>query len=160
MENPIDLSFCMGALLGESNRKVYAWLPDPTLVLKVEHHGNTSITGFQNVNEWRVWQHVEHVTAINMCFAPCVFISKCGQYLLQKRTFPMSKAQAPLWVPKFMTDVKMSNFGLLDDKPVAHDYGLHLMLEEGMDLVLKPARWLDLDEWTDNVDNYSNDKIS
>ena len=44
--------------------------------------------------------------------------------VIQSRTFPMRPNERPNVVPKWLTDIKDDNWGLLNGKPVCHDYGL------------------------------------
>jgi len=132
------LSLCLGARLGGGiSRDVFVWLPDPKLVAKVETDGGS----FQNVNEWNVWQRCGNVLGIHNWLAPCVSISSCGIILLQKRTEPLIRSKWPKKVPAFLTDLKPDNFGLIDDKPVCHDYGYNMFIENGMTTRMRKTDW-------------------
>lgn len=137
-----------GRKLGEgAARAVFEHALDPTLVIKFEAGGS-----FQNVIEWETWQSVQHVPDIAKWFAPCIAISPNGAVLVQRRTTPA--AFHPERVPAFFTDLKCANFGILipnhldtcqrTGQFVCHDYGTHLMLENGMTKRMRKADWWNL----------------
>lgn len=65
--------------------------------------------------------------------APCIQISEGGRELIMRRTEPMSD---PVWaalrVPAFFDDVTPENWGLLDGRPVCHDYACTSALSRGL----------------------------
>jgi hypothetical protein len=125
-----------GKVLGAGvARTVYEHAFDPTVVIKVEEGAGS----FQNVAEWQVWERIQY-TALARWFAPCVAISPNGSVLVQRRT--RAALNYPDKVPSFFTDIKPENFGMLDGNFVAHDYGYHLMLENGMSKRMKKADWV------------------
>lgn len=127
-----------GDALGSGiGRQVFACALHPDWVVKVEEGSGS----FQNTAEWFLWDRVKDVADIAKWFAPCLYISPCGGVLLQSRTQPLPKEQYPARVPAFLTDLKYSNYGLLNGQFVCHDYGTHLMLENGMTKRLKMAEW-------------------
>lgn len=142
---PIDLfSLMCGKWLGGGiSRGVYVLGTDPSLVIKIE----TANSSFQNAMEWEVWNVLERddTDAMNW-FAPCHYISPCGTILIQARTKPLDKSQAPKKVPVFFTDIKYQNFGMYDGRVVAHDYGFHKFVSLGSNCKLKCAQWYDDDE--------------
>lgn len=91
------------------------------LVLKFEPHAKS----FQNVAEWDFWNDNKDRKSVARWLAPCEFISSCGIVLAQKKTTKPERRDYPKTVPEFLTDLKRRNFGLLDGKLVAHDYGLY-----------------------------------
>lgn len=119
-------------------RRVFAYHPDPSLVLKVEDGAGD----FQNVAEWHVWQAVKD-TKWAKWFAPVHSISANGALLLMKRTEPAGLSDYPARLPVFMTDIKRSNFGMLDGQLVAHDYGTVplVMLGTGMSARTRKVEW-------------------
>lgn len=130
-----------GLFLGEEigrgmSREVYAHALDPDLVLKIENEAGQ----FQNVFEWETWLRVRD-TEHAKWFVPCEEISPSGCILIQRRTHPIRLDELPEKVPAFMTDLKPSNWGLLDGQPVCHDYGRHLLMEFGMGKRMVKARW-------------------
>lgn len=133
-----DLSrLAIGALIGTgAYRHVYEWLPDPSLVLKIENGAKS----FANVIEDEVWNRVRD-TEFARWFAPVVQISDCGSLILQKRTEPIRREELPELVPAFFTDLHIYNWGLLNGRPVCHDYGLNLLMERGMTKRMRKAGW-------------------
>ena len=118
MTDALDLVSCsvsitrdlIGLVLGDplgggTARQVYEWLPDPTLVAKVEHGAGS----FQNVEEWETWREVDGVAWHQDWFAPCVSISACGSILLQRRTVDPQPGQRPLKLPRSLTDRSIQN---------------------------------------------------
>ena len=101
-------------------RTVYECRLRPDLVVKVETAG----TSFQNIKEWEFWNSWEFDKDIRRWLAPCHSISPCGAILMQYRTEPIPSGRFPAKMPKFLTDMKKSNYGLLKGKVVCHDYGL------------------------------------
>lgn len=113
--------------LGEGiDRCVFAHGLDDGLVVKFE----TCASGrFQNVAEWLLWQHAEAEqvvgrTVLSDWLAPCHSISPNGVVLIQSRTTPAELGDMPAKAPTWLGDYKLSNYGLLNGRVVAHDYGL------------------------------------
>lgn len=117
-------------------REVYENRQDPTTVIKFEL-GSQS---FQNVIEWEVWFTVKDSDYAHW-FAPCVDISPCGVILIQKRTEPCRREDLPKRMPAFLTDLKAENFGLIDGKLVAHDYGYTNLYCNGINAKTHKADW-------------------
>ena len=101
-------------------RTVYECTIRPDLVVKIE----TPAGSFQNVLEWEFWRAWEFDKGMKRWLAPCEAISQCGTILLQQRTTPIPQARLPAKMPKFLTDTKISNFGLWKNRVVCHDYGM------------------------------------
>lgn len=131
------LRMVLGDLLGEGrDRAVYACRFDPSLVVKVDHRVADGSTERQNEAEWRLWQVVEEGATepsggrdkfrrIRRWLAPCVGLSDAGTFLVQRRTEPLpADYRLPRKMPRFLYDLKRSNFGLLDGRLVCHDYGI------------------------------------
>lgn len=111
-------SLILGDKLGYGmSRVVYESKLNSTVVFKIEE----SARRFQNIKEWELWNEHKFYKPVADWLAPCVDISACGSILIQKRTSHPIKW--PEKLPTFLTDVKKSNFGLLDGKLVCHDYG-------------------------------------
>tara|TARA_R110000796_G_scaffold117736_1_gene230791 strand:- start:27101 stop:27565 length:465 start_codon:yes stop_codon:yes gene_type:complete len=109
-----------GDLLGQGlGREVYACAIEPTVVIKFE----TRARSFQNVLESECWDQVCH-TALAKWFAPVINISACGTVLLMRRTMAPRPGELPDKVPSLFTDMKTENWGMLDGRPVCHDYGV------------------------------------
>lgn len=123
-------------------RTVFLCAIDPTLVVKVE----TASQSFQNIAEWGVWHDLKDTKAAEW-FAPCVNISACGTVMLQKRTRKPHLQDFPERIPAFLSDTKRQNFGLLDGRLVAHDYGYNNLTIKGAALRLVKAKW-----WSEDGD--------
>lgn len=109
----------------------------PSSVIKVEENAGS----FQNVAEWQVWEAVKG-TQFERWFAPCEWISANGSVLIQAKTVPALKY--PERLPVFLTDTKRANYGLYKGRFVCHDYGKHLLLENGMTRRERKVEWWDL----------------
>lgn len=105
--------------LGEGvGRQAFVYRLDDSMVIKYAHG-----SGFQNVIEYEIWQLVKDDKQLAKWFAPVVMISGLGNWLLQKRTHPVTAAELPKRVPTIFTDLKADNWGRLDGRFVCHDYG-------------------------------------
>lgn len=135
---PEDLwELCIGEKLGQGqSRHVYAWNPDPTLVVKIE----TLKTHWWNIEEFEVWRAVLG-TAHEKWFAPVEMIAGGGSMLIQKRTYPLRPEELPDRLPAYFTDTKPENFGLLDGRVVCHDYSLHMMRERALTKHMRKVAW-------------------
>ena len=127
----------LGDVIGRGiSRNVYAHRQDPTLVIKHE-----SGDGFANQIEWNVWNIVKE-TPWKKWFAPCVDISPCGLWLIQKKVEFPSHEKYPAKMPYFFTDFKYSNYGRIGKQWVACDYGdLSVLISHGLTNKLKKAHW-------------------
>ena len=106
---------------GGVSRVVYDAMLNDKYVLKFEY-GST----FQNIMEWEIWSAVEKDDSVGSAkhwLAPCQSISANGLILVQRKTIPMRPEEMPEKIPRWMCDPKLGNWGLLDGKPVLHDYG-------------------------------------
>lgn len=131
-----------GEKLGRGvSREVYRCALDPTIVFKIEADAGS----FQNIIEWETWDTVRFTAGMKndyaKYFAPCIAISPCGTVLVQKYARPVDYTELPEDVPKFFTDLKKENFGLLDGKFVCIDYGNNLLMTNGLTTKTKKADW-------------------
>lgn len=120
----------------------------PDCVIKVEEDAGR----FQNVVEWETWQRVKDTDA-SRWFAECKWISPNGTILVMERTRPAAPSEFPEKMPVFLCDFKRTNYGMASSvgrfgKPgqdwfVCHDYGTHLMFENGMSKRMRKAEWWD-----------------
>lgn len=135
------LRLCLGPRLGGGiSREVYVWGPDPRYVIKLTRP--EARCSNQNTMEWETWRQVMHYKPAACWLAPCWMISRGGGALLQRRTRPIPRSRLPTHVPRWATDLKPENWGLLNGRPVMHDYGLTLMLSRGSQTSrLKKADW-------------------
>lgn len=106
------------------------------MVIKVEDGAQS----FQNVLEYEAWRCVQG-TEFEKWFAPVEYISPSGLVLVMRRTTCMSADQYPAKMPKFFTDFKRSNYGMLNGQVVCHDYGTSLLFEYGMTKAMKTVKW-------------------
>lgn len=135
-------SLCIGHKISNgSARDVYLWKADPKseTVIKVEKPNSPY---HQNIAEFHLWQLVKDEPEVAKWFAPCLAMSQCGRYLLQKRTRKILHHQLPAEIPEFLTDLKPDNFGLMGDVPVAHDYGTHHMAKYGFNAPMVSPSWI------------------
>jgi hypothetical protein len=111
-----------GGILGAGEfRIVYEHAHRDDLVLKFEPNSQS----FQNIAEWDFWNDHKDNKRVARWLAPCEFISPCGIILAMKKTLRPGLADYPNMMPEFLTDLKRRNFGMLDGRLVAHDYGLY-----------------------------------
>ena len=116
-------------------REVFELRLNPEYVVKMDYTTNDA---FSNVKEWLFWEAYKEDKKVSEWLAPCVSISSCGICLIQKRTEPARRSDLPDKVPGFCTDLKIENWGLLDGKPVMHDYGSMILTVSSR---LKKAEW-------------------
>ena len=132
------LSLILGDFLGGGiARNVYAFAPDPgRWVVKLENGAHS----FQNILEWEHWNCHQYDPDVSRWLAPCRAISQRGLWLIQARTKPAETWHLPDQMPKFLTDLKPSNFGILEasGQLVCHDYGL---VVPRLGTKLKKAKW-------------------
>lgn len=106
-----------GELLGIGiHRKVAVFKPDKDLVIKCAVECPNI-----NVLEEEIWMMVQE-TNIAKWFAPCLDISPCGAFLIQKRVEHRPRKEYPKLVPSFFGDLKYKNYGWIDDQFVCCDY--------------------------------------
>ena len=107
----------LGKKLGSGiHRDVFEYKQDNNLVIKCSIE-------YPNINilEFEVWLMVKD-TQISKWFAPCIDISPCGMYLIQKKIEIRPESEYPKLVPSFFDDLKYSNYGWIKDKFVCCDY--------------------------------------
>jgi hypothetical protein len=111
-----------GERLGSGiHRRTYVYLPDTSCVLK-----EAIDEVWPNAAEMQFWLNSQFVKDISMHLAPCVWLSSDARFLIQKRARPVDYDALPLTMPSFLTDIKRSNFGMLDDRLVCIDYAMHI----------------------------------
>lgn len=130
-------TFCGKKLGSGIGREVYENRMDPETVIKFE----VGSFSFQNAMEWAVWNDLSYHKPSAKWLAPCVSISPCGLILIQKRTYPIPPKLLPTQIPSWATDEKPENWGLLDGKPVMHDYGYNMLISKGATVRLKKPHW-------------------
>jgi hypothetical protein len=125
--NPVyedSFNFLCDRLLGEGiHRKVFTNRFDRKVVVKVEDNGTDVYRSFANVREFDFWTYWKEYEPVAKWLAPCTFLSPNGRLMLQRRVDPLPPSyDLPDKLPKFLTDHKQSNFGLLDGRLVCVDY--------------------------------------
>lgn len=119
------------------HREVYECAMDDSRVVKHDHGTNWS-----NIEEYKIWCEYRD-TPIGKWLAPVHWISPRGLWLIQSRTKPIEIGKFPKRIPALFADIKPDNWGLLDGRPVCHDYGNHGLFIVGFDAAraLRPAVW-------------------
>lgn len=130
------MATCGRRLGGGIGRQVFVYDVDPRFVIKIERNG------YQNAVEWEVWQTVKG-TPYARWFAPVHMVSPYGAVLLMRRTVPAARARYPKRMPIFLGDYKYSNYGLLNGRLVAHDYGSMANFSNGLSKAMRKADWWD-----------------
>jgi len=92
---------------------------------------------YSNIMEWQIYDEFKD-THIAKWMAPIYYMSPRGLWLVQAKTEPIQRAQMPDKVPAIFADTKLDNWGMLNGKPVCHDYGNNRLF----DLARKPGRKL------------------
>lgn len=115
------LYLACGECLGEGmSRTTYRYALDDSKVIKIEN----SISHFQNVREWHIWQDNQYYDKVGKWLAPCRYISQSGVFLIMDYAENIRSSEIPLKIPSFMVDIKPENFGVLKDgRIVLRDYG-------------------------------------
>ena len=117
-------------------KDVFVFQPNTDLVIKF-----AATDPAMNYREWDIWNSVDK--EIKKWLAPCVRISDCGVFLIQKRVERKPKKDYPKMIPAFLTDTKYSNFGWIDNKFVCCDYGgfYNIFLDGKPNTKLVKANW-------------------
>jgi len=115
----IDL-LCGEELGSGISRTVFVCKLNPKWVVKIE----SDTDRHQNLREWMIWEEIQYWKKMSDWFAPCIFISDSGKYLIQQRTDPIRQSDVPDKIPVFFTDQKLDNFGFIKGQFVCHDYGI------------------------------------
>ena len=138
------LKLICGRKLGDgASREVFIYDPDPSLVIKI-----ASTSPRQNYIEWEIWQYISNgfqFREIQKWFTPCIAISQCGMFLLQKRIETKPMRDYPKKIPWFFTDTKYTNYGWLKGRFVCCDYGGfgNIFMNGKINTKMKKANWYD-----------------
>lgn len=140
MSNPAfedAFNLLCGALIGRGiHRRVFECQLRDDLVVKVE---DDEPRRFANVLEFEFWQDHQHHKPVAKWLAPVIFMSPDGRVILQKRCAPLPvNYEMPRKIPGFLTDTKLSNFGMFDGRLVCFDYALTI---RNASAKLKKADW-------------------
>jgi len=131
------LDLYIGPVIGYGvSRTVFHDFLDSNCVLKYDHDDQHA-----NVREWAIWEELRDAPRYAKWLAPCMRISPCGKWLIQKMTTPVDKW--PKKIPKFINaDTKRGNFGLLDGQLVCHDYAYLSVMRHNENLLkLTDVKW-------------------
>lgn len=134
------LNFICGTKLGEGTfRTVFESVIDSTKVIKMDNMRN-----FSNVQEFQFWDHYKD-TELAIWLAPCYQLSGYGVWLMQAKTEPIPSHLLPSKVPAILADLKASNWGFYEGRPVCHDYGNNYLHSEAKKTGTKlvSAKWHD-----------------
>lgn len=116
------MNLVCGKLLGEGQyRQVFACHLDESWVVKKDTGEN-----YSNIHEYAIYDEAYN-TPLRKWLAPARWLSPRGLWLIQDRTEPISKDRLPKSVPSIFCDFKADNWGLLNGRPVCHDYGNHAL---------------------------------
>lgn len=127
----------MGPMIGSGvSRRVFSCKADPSLVIKIGGGFDT-----QNAVEAAVWDRFSENNRVNKWLAPIVARSADLRVIVQKRTKPVIKP--PTKIPDFLGDLKVQNFGMLDGRLVAHDYGLGIFIDNNSPIEMVAPKWWD-----------------
>lgn len=109
--------FMLGDKIAEGSfRAVFEFDFIPNTVIKVA--GDTEA----NTNEFNTWAAIAK-TPHAKWFAPCLFLSPCGHFLVQRKVRPIKPGdKLPKTMPRAFTDFKKENYGWLGKQFVCHDY--------------------------------------
>jgi len=118
------------------SRKVFDCNLNPDWVVKVEIE--EFHRSFGNVIECSYWDNNKYSDKIAKWLAPCHFLSPDGKILIQSKTQPVRDCELPEKLPSFLTDIKKSNFGLLNGNLVCHDYAITII---SSNTKLKNVEW-------------------
>ena len=100
-----------------SSRTVYECSLDLALVVKIAKlDAYTRMRQFLEAWTWMVATEARHI------LAPCLWISPCGEALVQVRTSPAKATELPAHMPAIYQDVHDGNVGRIGDRVVFHDY--------------------------------------
>jgi hypothetical protein len=139
MQKQFNALFADELIAKGSARVVWSSKAIPDCVIKIEDVAQS----FQNVNEWELWNDVKDTPDVAKWLAPCRWISPDGSILLMERTTVPSKRRYPDRLPKFLTDTKFQNYGLMKGRFVCHDYGSHVANTFGATTTMRAAHWWD-----------------
>jgi len=123
------LTLLLGERLGEGvSRAVYrhACWPDQ-YVVKVSKLQQDWGHDFQNIAEWELWHAAGE--SLRLWLAPCVHLSRLGTAMVQVYCEPCPTHLIPKKAPAILEDMHGGNWGVLNGRPVALDYGRHAALQ-------------------------------
>lgn len=118
-------------------RTVYQHQLEPDKVVKHDTCANWS-----NVHEWQLYCELQDLP-LGKWLAPVYWLSPRGIWMIQAKTTPIEIGKFPKKVPAIFADLKPSNWGMFEGRPVCHDFGnsrvYTLAREAGK--VMQPVTW-------------------
>ena len=94
-------------------------------IAKLDEQGSRIDGVMANISEFNTWSEVQegsHYQRVREWLAPVKEMTGDGVALVQARTTPADKSKLPEKLPRWITDQKASNCGMLNGKLVFHDY--------------------------------------
>ena len=117
-----------------SYRDVFAIDDDKVIkIAKIDRDGSR-IEGIRaNIAEFELWSDVmegSYYEKIRQWLAPIHEMTDDGVAIIQSRTKQVNNSDFPAKIPRWVTDVKASNCGMLNGKFVFHDYQWNLGIND------------------------------
>lgn len=129
--------FCSKNRLGSgAYRDVYEFLPDPTMVVKIERDAKN--IDFSNAREFLNYSYHRDWDALSVWLAPSWWICPSGMIMIQQRAEFRDKKHYPRMIPNILTDTKYKNYAWIGEQFVAIDYPSLLV---GIEFRMKKAKW-------------------
>jgi hypothetical protein len=132
------LRFCLGDKIGEgAYRAVYEYQLRKGTVIKI------AMDERANILEYQIWRACRKVPAYSKWLAPCLDISPCGHFLIQKRVRPLKDSdKLPALLPNFFDDIRRANWGYIGNRLVCHDYQfLERLVDLSFNAGKRDANW-------------------
>lgn len=132
-------SLLCGVKLGSGEfRDVFECRLNPQLVVKVEIEPDHGWRTFNNVLEYEFWQYVADNKNVRKWLAPIKYRSPDMRLIVQERCERIPDHMLPKTLPSFLTDIKRSNFGLLNGRVVCVDYAFTI---SELNMKKRKANW-------------------
>lgn len=137
-DSQLKQSLCGKHISTGCTRDVYECKLNPNFVIKIQY-----CYGFHNAIEFEVWEAIQFADWWAKWFAASIFISKTGRVMVQERVeFNRPAKEYPKRIPRFFTDIKLNNYGFIEDQLKCVDYGNVLSMLTGfMDKKMRRAKW-------------------
>lgn len=118
-----------------SFRDVFALDKDRVIKIAKPDQSGCRFKGIEaNIAEFSLYGDVSeggYYEKIREWLAPVYEISSDGVAIIQARTMPITtNKQIPPKLPRWVTDVKLSNVGILNNKMVFHDYQWNMSIND------------------------------
>lgn len=138
--NEIVKAICGKKIGAGIYRDVYVLKQNSNFVVKVER--KMGLAQFANATEWRHYIDNREWEWFEQYLAPCELITLTGQILIQRRIEHRGRKEYPKEIPAMFTDIKIENFGWIEDRFVCCDYSFipFYIIKTG-NSKMKKARW-------------------